>query len=86
MIRDREADQFRIALGAVLRANRVEWDYSAREIAKELGVTPTTYGLWERGERDVPLLMALRFCRSVALSIDTLDLAVTQQMREVVSA
>ena len=63
--------------GLLLKSRREKLGYSQQEIADRLGVTKSSYGLYERGGRKVPLSMIIEL--SAILRFDLDDFFKTQR-------
>ena len=55
-----------------IRDLREDADLSQRQLAKELGMYKTTYANYERGEREIPLNVAIRLAKYHGVSLDYL--------------
>ncbi|MEY8383211.1 helix-turn-helix transcriptional regulator [Christensenellaceae bacterium 44-20] len=55
-----------------IRDLREDADLSQRQLAKELGMYKTTYANYERGEREIPLNVAIRLAKYYGVSLDYL--------------
>ena len=55
-----------------IRDLREDADLSQRQLAEELGMYKTTYARYERGEREIPLDVAIRLAKYYGVSLDYL--------------
>ncbi|MBQ9099377.1 MAG: helix-turn-helix transcriptional regulator [Clostridia bacterium] len=55
-----------------IRDIREDWDLKQSEIAESIGLYTTTYQRYERGEREVPLDIAIALAKHYNVSLDYL--------------
>lgn len=63
---------FWLAVGSQLRARRMRNGKGLRQVARELGVSPSYISQVELGKKGIRLAMIMRFCQFYETSLDQL--------------
>lgn len=72
MSNDNESSDFS-SVGLRMREVRLQHDYSQSKVAAKLDINDRTYKFYELGKREVPLLIAMKFCKEFGIEIKWLS-------------
>lgn len=68
MSNDNESSDFS-SVGLRMREVRLQHNYSQSKVAAKLDINDRTYKFYELGKREVPLQIAMKFCKEFAIEI-----------------
>ncbi len=68
MSNDNESSDFS-SVGLRMREIRLQHNYSQSKVAAKLDINDRTYKFYELGKREVPLQIAMKFCKEFAIEI-----------------
>lgn len=68
MSNDNESSDFS-SVGLRMREVRLQYNYSQSKVAAKLDINDRTYKFYELGKREVPLQIAMKFCKEFGIEI-----------------